>query len=71
MEGGYRIRITEDCINHNAVKIIGELAESSYNFCNAQSAEEEHGNTLYMAMTLGEIMGVLEMAQAMKDVLKS
>jgi len=65
------MKITEDCINHNAVKIIGELAESSYNFCNAQSAEEEHGNTLYMAMTLGEIMGVLEMAQAMKDVLKA
>ena len=65
------MRITEDCINHNAVRIIGELAESSYNFCNAQSVEEEHGNTLYMAMTLGEIMGVLEMAQAMKDVLKT
>ena len=64
------MRITEDCINHNAVRIIGELAESSYNFCNAKSVEEERGNTLYMAMTLGEIMGVLEMAQAMKDVLK-
>ena len=65
------MEITEDCINHNALRIIGELTENCYGFCNAQSAEEEHGNTLYMAMTLGEIMGVLEMAQAMKDVLKT
>lgn len=65
------MRITEDCINHNAVRIIGELTENCYNFCNAKSVEEERGNTLYMAMTLGEIMGVLEMAQTMKDVLKS
>jgi hypothetical protein len=53
------------------VRIIGELTENCYGFCNAQSVEEDHGNTLYMAMTLGEIMGVLEMAQTMKDVLKS
>mgnify|MGYP006874650030 CR=1 FL=1 len=65
------MRITEDCINHNAVKIIGELTENCYGFCDAKSAEEERENAMYMAMTLGNIMGVLEMAQAMKDVLKS
>ena len=65
------MKIDTECINHNAVRIIGELTENCYGFCNAQSAEEEHGNTLYMAMTLGEIMGVLEMAQAMKNVMKS
>jgi hypothetical protein len=65
------MRITEGCINHNAVRIIGELAENSYDFCSAKNAEAERENAMYMAMTLGNIMGVLEMAQAMKDVLKS
>ena len=65
------MRITEDTINHNAVRIIDGLAENSYSFCDAKSAEEERESAMYMAMTLGNIMGVLEMAQAMKDVLKS
>lgn len=65
------MRITEDCINHNAVKIIDGLTENSYGFCDAKSAEEERENAMYMAMTLGNIIGVLEMAQAMKDVLKT
>ena len=65
------MRITEDTINHNAVRIINEISENSYDFCSAKNAEEEHENTMYMAMTLGNIIGVLEMAQAMKDVLKT
>lgn len=65
------MRITEGCINHNAVRIIKEIAENSYDFCSVKNAEEERENAMYMAMTLGNIVGVLEMAQAMKDVLKS
>lgn len=65
------MRITEDCINHNAVRIINEIAENSYDFCSVKNDKEERENAMYMAMTLGNIMGVLEMAQAMKDVLKT
>lgn len=65
------MKITEDTINHNAVRIINNISENSYDFCSAKNAEAERENAMYMAMTLGNIVGVLEMARAMKAVLKS
>ena len=48
------------------MRIIGELAESIYSFCN----EKTDSNMMYMAMTLGEIQGVIDMAKELKAVLK-
>lgn len=61
------MKIDEACINHNAVRIISELSENIYAF--ADDITEQ--NRLYMAMTLAEIAGVVDMAKAMKEVLKT
>ena len=60
------MKIDESCINHNAVRIIGEMSENIYSFCDGDMEQ----NRMYMAMTLGEISGVIEMAKALKEVLK-
>jgi len=66
------MKITEESINHNAIRLIKELVGSSYDMIMPNSGNyqntEERG---YMLMTLGEIQGVLDMAQAMKEVLKA
>lgn len=66
------MKIDESCINHNAVKLIEELSASAYDFCSlkAEDAMSERENQNFALMTLGNIVGVLEMARAMKEVLK-
>lgn len=61
------MKINEDCINHNAVRMIKELTESRYDMIMEATAEERG----YLLMTLGEIAGIIEMAEAMKEVLKA
>lgn len=61
------MKIDEACINHNAVRIIGELSENIYAFCDGDTEQ----NRMYMAMTLGEIAGVIDMAKALKGALKA
>lgn len=61
------MKINEDCINHNAVRMIKELVDSRYVMLDDGSAKERG----YMLMTLGEIAGIIEMAEAMKEVLKA
>jgi hypothetical protein len=61
------MRIDEACINHNAVKIIDALSDNIYAFCDGDMEQ----NRMYMAMTLGEIAGVIDMAKALKEVLKA
>lgn len=67
------MKIDEASINDNAVKLIKDLVGTSYDMIMAngetdyQFAEER----AYMMMTFGEIQGVLDMAQAMKEVLKA
>lgn len=62
-----RMKIDEECINHNAVRMIKELVECRYEMITEATAEER-GNLL---MTLGEIAGIIEMAEVMKEVLKA
>jgi len=61
------MKIDEKSINHNAVRMIKELTESRYDMI-MESTAEERG---YLLMTLGEIAGIIEMADVMKEVLKS
>ena len=63
------MRICEENINHNAVSLIKDLVESRYDLIenNEQNQMQERG---YLLMTLGEIAGIIEMADAMKEVLK-
>ena len=61
------MRINEENINHNAVRMIKELTESRYDMTMEATAEERG----YFLMTIGEIAGIIEMADAMKEVLKA
>ncbi len=66
------MKITEESINHNAIRLIKELVGSSYDMImpyseNYQNTEERG----FMLMTLGEINGIINMADAMKEVLKA
>lgn len=64
------MRISEENINHNAVRLIKDLVESRYDMIenNEQNQMQERG---YLIMTLGEIAGIIEMADVMKEVLKA
>jgi hypothetical protein len=62
------MRINEECINHNAVRLIKDLLESRYDLIEEDKQDQELG---YLIMTLGEIAGIIEMADAMKEVLKT
>lgn len=61
------MRISEENINHNAVRMIKDLTESRYDMIMEATAEERG----YLLMTLGEIAGIIEMAEVMKEVLKT
>ena len=61
------MRINEENINHNAVRLIKDLTESRYDMIMEGTAEERG----YLLMTLGEIAGIIEMAEVMKEVLKA
>ena len=60
------MKIDEASIDHNVVKIISVLVEANYDLLNSD-VSKKCGYTL---MTLAEINGVIEMAEAMKEVLK-
>ena len=63
-----RMKIDEECINHNAVRMIKDLLESRYDLIEEDKQDQELG---YLIMTLGETAGIIEMADAMKEVLKA
>ena len=58
------MKIDEACINHNAVRLINEIVGIPYEYGD-QDESADHCRLL----TLGEVRGVLEMAEAMKEVL--
>lgn len=62
------MRINEENINYNAVRMIKDLLESRYDLIEEDKQNQELG---YLIMTLGEIGGIIEMAEAMKEVLKA
>lgn len=61
------MRISEESINHNAVRMIKDLVENRYGMIMEATAEERG----YLLMTLGEIAGIIEMAEVMEEVLKA
>ena len=57
------MKITEDCINHNAIRLISEN-NNPWETCDLKD-----GDNIRIAM-LGYIQGVTDMAEALKEVLK-
>ena len=62
------MKIDTESINHNAVMMIKDLLESRYDLIEEDKQDQELG---YLIMTIGEIAGIIEMADAMKEVLKA
>ena len=62
------MKITEDSIDYNTVRLIRDLTDTRYELINSDKPAEERG---FMLMTLGEIAGVIEMAEAVKEVLNA
>ena len=62
------MKISEGDINYNAVSLIKDLLESRYDLIEEDKQDQELG---YLIMTLGEIAGIIEMADVMKEVLKA
>ncbi len=62
------MRIDAECINHNAVRMIKDLLESRYEMIEEDEQSRERG---YMLMTIGEIAGIIEMTEAMKEAWKA
>lgn len=60
------MKIDEECINHNVALLVGDLIGELYDFTNA----DEGSDHLRIAV-LGEIRGICQMADAMKEVLKA
>ena len=58
------MKIDEASINHNACRLIDELTAGIYDI---SEKDDEHSR----ALILGNIRGVIEMANAMKEVLKA
>lgn len=64
--GVYNMKITDDCIDYNTVRLIDDAILSPYDY-SEQTDDADHQRIL----TLGVISGILEMAKAMKEVLKT
>ena len=62
------MKIDESCIDHNTVRLIRDLIDTRYELIDNDKPAQERGYTL---MTLGEIAGVIEMAEAIKEVLRA
>lgn len=59
------MKIDEACINHNAVRLINEIVGCPYEY-----AEQDKNADYFRLLTIGAVRGVIEMAEAMKKVLK-
>ena len=53
------MKITEDCINHNALRLIEEIVQNIY--------ESPDGD--WQKMSLGEIAGIIDLARTLKEAL--
>ena len=60
------MKIDESCINHNAVRLIGEMVSELYEFTD----DGTNFDNMRLA-ALGEIHGICQMASVMKEVLNS
>ena len=64
------MKIDENCINHNAVRLIEDMLDNVYSLCEETSNSNDRENKQYAIMTLGDVLGVISMANALKEVLK-
>lgn len=60
------MKIDEACINHNVVRLVDEMTSSMYEF-----AEQTDTDDHVRIATLGAIRGVCDLANALKEVLKT
>ena len=60
------MKIDEACINHNVVRMVDEMISELYDFVN----DDEDTDHMRIA-TLGEIRGICDLANALKEVLKT
>lgn len=66
------MKITEDAINHNALRLIDDILADPYSWCYADESDAKKEETRNcMLMAIGNIEGVIDMAKAMKEVLKT
>lgn len=59
------MKTTENYINHTALRLINEIVGIPYEY----GDQDESADHLRL-MTIGAVRGVLDMAEAMKEVLK-
>lgn len=57
--------ITKEIINQNTIKLIGEVIKAYYEL----PSEKPEENNRYTKFALGAIGGMIDMAQALKEVL--
>ena len=62
------MKIDDACIDHNTVRLIRDLIDTRYELIDNDKPAQERGYTM---MTLGEIAGVIEMAEAVKEELRA
>ena len=66
------MKIDEACINHNAVKIIDEILTDPYSWCYVDESNDKQDEAYNcMLMAIGNVVGVIEMANVMKEVLRT
>lgn len=67
------MQISEESINHNALRLIRDSVGTSYDMimANGETDYQFSEERAYMMMALGEVQGIINMAQAMKEVLKA
>ena len=58
------MKIDEACINYNAVRLINEIMGNPYEY-----GDQDESTDHLRLLTLGAVRGVLDMAEAMKEVL--
>lgn len=61
-----KMKIDEACVNHNALRIINDIVGIPYEY-----GDQDENADHYRLMTIGAVRGVLDMAEAMKEVLKA
>lgn len=60
------MRIDESCINHNALRLISETVSELYEFTEDTTSDDN-----MRIATMGEIRGICQLADTLKEALKS
>lgn len=60
------MKIDEACINHNVVRLVDEMVSELYEFTDKSDSMDN-----MRVATLGEIRGMCQLANALKEVLRA